>query len=91
MALSSYGPLRVYRVRAYCQENCMSPTEVLSAQYTFDGFSNGTFTEASFSRDCNRVYNASIDGLEYVNEQNIAVVVQVADRSYDAAARSGAS
>jgi hypothetical protein len=91
MALSSYGPLRVYRVRAYCQENCMSPTEVLSAQYTFDGFSNGTFTEASFSRDCNRVYNASIDGLEYVNEQNIAVVVQVADRSYDAAARFGAT
>jgi len=89
MALSSYGPLRVYRVRAYCQENCMSPREVLSAQYTFDGFSNGTFTAESFPQDCGRVYNASIDGLEYVNEQNIAVVVQVADRSYDVSARRG--
>jgi len=91
MALSSYGPLRVFRVRAYCQANCMSPTEVLSAQYTFDGFSNGTFTVESWPQDCGRVYNASIDGLEYVNEQNIAVVVQVADRTYSVATRSGAN
>jgi hypothetical protein len=87
MALSSYAPLRVYRVRAYCQEGCTD----LSRQYTFDSFSNGTFTVGSFQRDCGRVYNASIDSLEYVNEQNIAVVVQTADRTYNVATRTGSN
>jgi hypothetical protein len=86
MALSSYGPLRVYRVRAYCAGACVGD---VSAQVTFSGFSDGAFTEASFPQDCGRVYNASIDGLEYVNEENVAVTVQVADASYDAAARVG--
>ena len=86
MALSSYGPLRVYRVRAYCEGACVGD---VSAQVTFSGFSDGAFTDESFRQDCGRVYNASIDGLEYVNEDNVAVTVQVADSSYDVQTRVG--
>lgn len=89
MMLSSYSALRVYRVRAYCQEQC--EVGVLSSQFTFDGFSDGRFTAANFPQDCNRVYNASIDGLEYVNEQNVAVTVQVADKTYDPTKREGSN
>lgn len=85
--LSGYSALRVYRVRAYCQESCYDGT--LVSQFNFDGFSKGKFTLETFPRDCGRVYNVSIDSLEYVNEQNIAVVVQVADRTYDPVARQG--
>ena len=89
MALSSYGPLRVYRVRAYCQEECTS--DGLSAQVTLDGFvKDGAFNSDTFGQGCNRTFNATIDGLEYVNEQNVAVTVQVADRSFDVATMSGA-
>ena len=88
MMLSSYSALQVYRVRAYCQEQC--EVGVLSAQYTFEGFSDGKFTAQNFPRDCSKVYNASIDGLEYVNEQNVATV-QVADRTYDPLARAGSN
>jgi hypothetical protein len=74
MATSSYGPLRVYRVRAYCQTSC---DQDLSAQFTFTGLEGADgFGESSFPRDCSRVYNASIVGLEYVNDQNLAVTVQ---------------
>lgn len=90
MALSSYSPLRIYRVRAYCQENCNQNWTDIGRQYTFDSFSDGKFTADTFQRDCGRTYNASIDSLEYVNEQNIAVVVQVADSTYKVSTRSGA-
>ena len=89
MMLSSYSALRVYRVRAYCQELC--EVGQLTAQFTFDGFSDGKFTAANFPQDCSRVYNASVDSLEYVNEQNIAVVVQVADKTYDPSLREGSN
>ena len=89
MMLSSYSALRIYRVRAYCQENCES--EVLTSQYTFRSFSDGKFTPGSFTNDCSMVYNASVDSLEYVNEQNVAVVVQVADKTYDPSLRSGSN
>lgn len=87
MMASSYSALRVYRVRAYCQETCEAGD--LTAQFTFDGFSDGKFNAQTFPQDCRRVYNASIDALEYVNEQNLAVTVQVADKSYDPLVRSG--
>ena len=89
MMFSSYSALRVYRVRAFCQSNCESGD--LAAQFTFDGFSDGKFSAQNFPQDCSRVYNASIDGLEYVNEQNLAVTVQVADKTYDAALRAGSN
>lgn len=89
MMLSSYSALRVYRVRAFCQETCEAGD--LTAQYTFDGFSDGKFSAAEFPPDCSRVYNASIDALEYVNEQNLAVTVQVADRTYDPLLRQGSN
>ena len=89
MMQSSYSALRVYRVRAYCQETCEAGD--LAAQFTFDGFSDGKFSAAEFPQDCSRVYNASVDALEYVNEQNLAVTVQVADRTYDPLLRSGAN
>lgn len=89
MALSSYGPLRVYRVRAYCQTECAS--DGLSAQVTLDGFAkDGSFNSGTFRQGCDRTFNATIDGLEYVNEQNIAVTVQVADRSFNVDTMSGA-
>lgn len=87
MATSSYGPLRVYRLRAYCQTSC---DQDLSAQFTFTGLEGADgFGESSFPRDCSRVYNASIVGLEYVNDQNLAVTVQVADRTYNASLGRG--
>lgn len=89
MMLSSYSALRVYRVRAYCQENCEAGE--LTAQFTFNGFSDGRFTAANFPQDCSRVYNASIDALEYINEQNIAMTVQVADKTYNPRYRSGSN
>lgn len=89
MMYSSYSALRVYRVRAFCQSNCESGD--LTAQFTFDGFADGKFSALNFPQDCSRVYNASIDGLEYVNEQNLAVTVQVADKSYDPLARAGSN
>lgn len=89
MMLSSYSALRVYRVRAYCQETCEAGD--LTSQFTFDGFSDGRFSASTFPQDCSRVYNASIDALEYVNEQNLAVTVQVADRSYDPLTRAGSN
>lgn len=87
MMASSYSALRVYRVRAYCQESCEKGS--LTAQFTFDGFSNGAFNASTFPQNCSRRYNASIEALEYVNEQNIAVTVQVADRTYDPVQRQG--
>ncbi len=76
--LSSYGPLRIYRVRAYCERLSLCPD--ISSKVDLDGFLvNGTV----FEPNCTRRYNATIDGLEYVNEQNIAVVVQVADHTFD--------
>ena len=78
LILSSYGPLRIYRVRAYCEKASLCPG--ISAKVDLDGFLlNGTV----FVPNCTRRYNATIEGLEYVNEQNIAVVVQVADQSFD--------
>jgi len=87
MMASSYSALRVYRVRAYCQESCEKGN--LASQFTFDGFSNGTFNSDTFPQNCTRKYNASIDALEYVNEQNIAVTVQVADKTYTPLLRRG--
>jgi len=76
--LSSYGPLRIYRVRAYCEKTSLCPD--ISSKVDLDGFLvNGTV----FEPNCTRQYNATIEGLEYINEQNIAVVVQVADHTFD--------
>jgi hypothetical protein len=81
MATSSYGPLRIYRVRAYCRSSCDAG---LTATFTFSGFAGAEgFGDSAFPRDCSRVFNASVDGLEYVNDQNLAVTVQVADRTYN--------
>jgi len=78
IVFSSYGPLRVYRVRAYCEKPELCPD--MSTKVDFDGFLiNGT----KFEPDCTRHYNATIESMEYVNEQNIAVVVQVADQTFD--------
>ena len=88
MVTSSYGPLRVYRVRAYCQTAC---TGGVSDQFTFSGFGSEGFGDSAFPQDCSRVYNASVDGLEYINDQNLAVTVQVADRTYNVSLGRGAN
>ena len=74
---SSYTPLRVYRVRAYCLQDCFD----VAAQVTFQGFST--------SLDCSLRFNASIQAVEYIDANNVAVIVQEADHTYDAQTDSG--
>jgi len=67
---SSYAPLRVYRVRAFakCAANSCGSNLVRFAQ--LKGFNDATFTPR-----CDQAFNASITSLEYVNEDNVALVV----------------
>jgi len=62
--------LRVFRVSAYrrCAAYSCGPDLVRSV--TFDGFSR------RFRRECDEVFNVSIAGLEYLNEDNIAVTLE---------------
>lgn len=83
MIFSSYSPMRIFRVQAYCVSNCLR----LSAQVTLEGFAGKDLNDRDFV--CGKKFNASIDGIEYVNSENIAVIVQEADMTYDATKNFG--
>ena len=68
---SSYAPVRVYRVAAYRQCTGRSCGDDLVRHVQFDGM------PTDFLAGCGDVFNASIASLEYLNEDNIAVVMQV--------------
>lgn len=68
---SSYAPIRVYRVSAYRQCKGGSCGGDLVKYVQFQGMG------LTFSAQCADVFNASISSLEYLNEDNIAVVMQV--------------
>lgn len=74
MMFSSYAPMRIYRVRAYCLDNCIG----ISASVTLESF------RVENLGNCSQRFNASIVSLEYVDEENIAVLVQEGDASYNA-------
>lgn len=67
--LSSYSQIRVYRVSAYRRCAAYSCGEDLVRYATFAGFSR------QFGRECDEVFNVSVQALEYLNEDNIAVTV----------------
>jgi hypothetical protein len=70
LASSSFAPMRVYRVAAYRRCATYSCGADLVRFTTIDGF------DEKFDRACRAVFNVSVVGLEYLNEDNIAVMVQ---------------
>ena len=68
---SSYGPIRVYRVSAYRRCATYSCGSNLVRFRTIPGFVE------DFSQKCNQTFNVGVVGLEYLNEDNIAVRLQV--------------
>ena len=75
---SSYSRIRIYRVSAYRRCAAFSCGQDLTKFVEIQGFSG------SFVRACDEIFNASVQALEYLNEDNIAVTVQAAHvRSYD--------
>jgi len=75
--VSSYSPIRIWRVDAYrrCSKSGCGPNLVAQADIP-EAFSDGTFDSSSFSSDCLQTYNDKITQLEYVNERNVAVTVR---------------
>ena len=69
--LSSYAPIRIYRVSAYRKCASYSCGSNLVAFAQFDGFHTNYLTSA-----CDQKFNLSISSLEYLNEDNIAVVMR---------------
>ena len=69
---SSYSPIRVYRVAAYRRCAAYSCGPDLVEYVTIAGMKE----EFDLNR-CDRAFNVSVTHLEYVNEDNIAVTVQV--------------
>ena len=76
MMLSSYTPLVVYRVRAYCQTNCETD---LSSSFVFDNFASGGFDAKTFGATCSRRFNTTAVSMDYINDQNVAIVLQECD------------
>ena len=70
LARSSFGPMRVYRVSAYRRCATYSCGADLVRFTTLEGFNE------KFDKNCDGVFNVSVVGLEYLNEDNIAVIVQ---------------
>jgi hypothetical protein len=71
--VSSYGPIRSWRVDAYRRCTSAGPGPSLVAQVDLPGaFSDGTFSGTSLRSDCDRNFSDAITQLEYVNEINIA-------------------
>ena len=68
---SSYAPIRIYRVKAYQQCSAYSCGSNLVAYVQFAGLDT-----AYLSADCKGSFNVSVVRLEYLNEDNIAVVVK---------------
>ena len=68
---SSYAPIRIYRVKTYQQCSTYSCGSNLVAFAQFEGINT-----AYLSADCEGSFNVSVVRLEYLNEDNIAVVVK---------------
>jgi hypothetical protein len=66
---SSYGPIRIYRVSAYVRCSAYSCGANLVRSIDLDGFSS------DYDSKCSGEFNTSVTHLEYLNEDNIAVVV----------------
>ena len=66
---SSYSGLFVYRVSAYRQCAAYSCGHDLVARVQLEGF------RQSFQSTCDQAFNATITSMEYVNEDNVALVV----------------
>ena len=71
LAMSSFSPMRVYRVAAYrrCAAYSCGPDLVRFVQ--FKGFDDDRF-----DKECTQTFNTSVVALEYLNSDNIAVTVQ---------------
>lgn len=66
---SSYGPLRIYRVKAYAKCAAYSCGAGIVKSIDFDGF------KSDYSNKCDLTFNTSITQMEYLNEDNIVLVV----------------
>lgn len=71
LLLSSYAPIRIYRVSAYRKCAGYSCGSNLVSYAQFDGFHTAYISSA-----CDQQFNLSIVNLEYLNEDNIAVVMR---------------
>lgn len=69
---SSYGPIRIYRVKAYTKCSTYSCGAGMIRSVDLDGFGQ------NYSKQCTGRLNVSISHLEYLNEDNIIVVVKEA-------------
>ena len=79
LAVSSFAPMRIYRVAAYRRCATYSCGADLVRFATIEGF------DERFDRECGAEFNVSVVGLEYLNEDNIAVMLQSSHvREYDA-------
>jgi len=82
MITSSYGPIRIYRVSAYRRCATYSCGSDLVSYVTIPGLST------EFAKSCNQTFNVGVLALEYLNEDNIAVTLQVSRVSdYQASVR----
>jgi len=68
---SSYAPIRIYRIKAYQQCSTYSCGSNLVEHAQFAGLNT-----AYLSADCEGSFNVSVVRLEYLNEDNIAVVMK---------------
>lgn len=81
--LSSYSQIRVYRVSAYRRCAAYSCGADLVRFVTLAGFSR------RFGRECSETFNVSVQALEYLNEDNVAVTVESSPvTAWDAATSS---
>ena len=75
--VSSYSPIRIWRVDAYRRCTVAGCGADLVKQVDIpDAFSNGKFEGTTLSSDCLKTFNEAVTHLEYVNEINIAVTVK---------------
>jgi hypothetical protein len=80
--VSSFSPIRIWRVDAYrrCDDSGCGADLVRQVDIP-DAFSNGTMDGGELTYDCTKAYNEAIDQLEYIDEYNIAVTVRRTDVS----------
>ena len=71
MIASSYGPIRIYRVSAYRRCSTYTCGSDLVSYAPIEGLVN------DYDKSCNKTFNVGVTALEYLNEDNIAVTVQV--------------
>ena len=75
--VSSYSPIRIWRVDAYRRCGITGCGSDLVKQVDIPGaFSDGTLQGTEFSYECTKAFNDVITSIEYVNDLNIAVTVR---------------